>query len=278
MSPDELTAYRAYVGRRQIEHDTVAPELVKRFAAATDQAFPADDGALPPMWHYGLFATETPTAGLGPDGHPPRGDFMPPVSLPRRMFAGAGLRFHSPLLIGQPATKVTEISSVDFRDGKSGALVFVRLNIRYLRGETLCIEEEQTIVYRNDGPPIAAVVPSANLATPESDASEDWQPNSVALFRFSAVTFNAHRIHYDRPYATGVEGYPALVVHGPFTAFKLCNFAGRLLQPLKAFRFRGEAPLFVDQPVRLTTKKNGAEWQLKAIRCDGVVAMSATAA
>jgi 3-methylfumaryl-CoA hydratase len=112
----------------------------------------------------------------------------------------------------------------------------------------------------------------------ECDASENWLANSVALFRFSAVTFNALRIHYNRPYAIEVEGYPALVGHGPFTAFKLCNFVCRLLQPLKAFRFRGETPLFVDQPARLSAKKDGAEWQLKAVGCDGVVAMSATAA
>lgn len=278
MSPDELNSYRAHVGRCLIEHDTVAPELVKRFAAATDQNLPAAGRALPPLWHYGLFATETPTARLGADGHPPRGSFMPPVTLPRRMFAGAALRFHNPLLIGEPVSKASEIAAVDAREGRSGSLVFVRVNIRFLRGETLCIEEEQTIVYRNDGPPLAAVVPSANLATSAVDASEEWLPNSVALFRFSAVTFNAHRIHYDQAYATGVEGYPALVVHGPFTALKLCNFASRLLGPLRSFRFRGEAPLFVGQPVRLTAKKEDAAWQLQAMRCDGVVAMSATAA
>jgi len=185
MSPNELTTYCAHVGPHQIEPDTVASERVKRFAATTDQAFPVADGALSPMWHDGLFATEAPTAGLGPDGHPARGDIMPPVSPPRRMFTGANLRFHSSLLIGQPATKVSEISSVDIRDRKSGTLVFVRLNIRFLRGNTLCIEEEQTIAYRNARPPIAVVVPSSDLAMPKSDASEDSQPNSVALFRCS---------------------------------------------------------------------------------------------
>ena len=102
MSPDELDTYRAHVGRKQTEHDVVSPELVKRFAAAIDQPFPGAGQPLPPMWHYGLFATETPTAQLGPDGHPPRGEFMPPVKLPRRMFAGASLRFHQPLIIGKP--------------------------------------------------------------------------------------------------------------------------------------------------------------------------------
>ncbi len=277
MSPDELDKYRAHVGRRQTEQDVVSPELMKRFAAATDQPFPGAGKALPPMWHYGLFATETPTERLGPDGHPPRGEFMPPVKLPRRMFAGAALRFLAPLTVGEPATKISEITSVDFREGKSGGLVFVRVKIQYCRGETVCIEEDQTVVYRDDGPPIAPVVPAPNAALPEHDASEAWHPGSVALFRYSAVTFNAHRIHYDLAYVTEAEGYPALVVHGPFTALKLCTFAGRLLGSVKTFRFRGEAPLFADQPVRLVAKKQGAELQVKAVRCDGVVGMSATA-
>ena len=121
------------------------------------------------------------------------------------------------------------------------------------------------------------MVPKPDAALPEHDASEDWHPNSVALFRYSAVTYNAHRIHYDLDYVTKVEGYPALVVHGPFSALKLCTFAGRQLGGVKTFKFRGEAPLFVDQPVRLVAKKEGDELQVKAVRCDGVVGMSATA-
>jgi 3-methylfumaryl-CoA hydratase len=277
MTPDELERYRAHVGRGQTEHEVVSPELVKRFAAATDQPFPGADKPLPPMWHYGLFATETPTAQLGPDGHPPRGEFMPPVKLPRRMFASSALRFHQPLLIGAPATKVSEIISVDFREGKSGGLVLVRVKIQYLCHDTLCVEEEQTIVYRDDGPPTPPVKPAPDVALPEYDAMEEWLPGSVALFRFSAVTFNAHRIHYDLAYVTNVEGYPGLVVHGPFTAFKLCTFAGRQLGAVKTFRLRGQAPMFADQPVRLVAKKQGDELQLKAVRCDGVVGMSATA-
>ena len=277
MSPEELDTYRAHVGRKQTEHDVVSPELVKRFAAATDQPFPGIGQPLPPMWHYGLFATETPTAELGPDGHPPRGAFMPPVKLPRRMFAGAALRFHQPLLVGEAAAKVSEITSVDFREGKTGGLVFVRVKINYMRGDTVCVEEDQTVVYRDDGPPIPPVTPKPDVVLPEHEASEAWHPNSVALFRYSAVTYNAHRIHYDLDYVTKVEGYPTLVVHGPFTALKLCTFAGRQLGGVKTFKFRGEAPLFVDQPVRLVAKKEGDALQVKAMRCDGVVGMSATA-
>ena len=277
MTPDEIERYRAHVGRTQTEHDVVSPELVKRFAAAVDQTCPGAGEPLPPMWHYAFFAPDTPTAQLGPDGHPPRGEFMPPVKLPRRMFAGASLRYHRPLVVGEPAAKVSEIVSVDYREGKSGGLVFVRVKIQYTQGDAPCVEEEQTIVYRDDGPAIPPVTPKPDAALPEHDATEDWHPGSVALFRYSAVTFNGHRIHYDLAYVTKVEGYPGLVVHGPFTALKLCTFAGSLLGGVKTFRFRGEAPLFGDQPVRLVAKKAGDELQVKAVRCDGVVGMSATA-
>ena len=277
MTPDEIERYRAHIGRTQTEHDVVSPELVKRFAAAVDRPYPGAGKPLPPMWHYAFFATDTPTASLGPDGHPPRGEFMPPVKLPRRMFAGANLRFHRPLAIGEPAAKVSEITSVDYREGKSGGLVFVRVKIQYTQGDTPCVEEEQTIVYRDDGPPIPPVTPKPEVALPEHDEKEEWHPDSVALFRYSAVTFNGHRIHYDLAYVTKVEGYPGLVVHGPFSALKLCTFAENLLGGVKTFRFRGEAPLFCDQPVRLVAKKAADELQVKAVRCDGVVGMSATA-
>ncbi len=277
MTPDEIERYRAHVGRKQTEHDLVSPELVKRFAAAVDRPFPGAGKPLPPMWHHAFFATDTPTAQLGPDGHPPRGAFMPPVTLPRRMFAGATLRFAAPLVIGEPATKVSEIASVDFREGKRGGLVFVRVKIHYTQGNTLCVVEEQTIVYRDDGPPIPPVVAKPEVALPDHDLQEDWRPNSVALFRYSAVTFNGHRIHYDFAYVTQVEGYPGLVVHGPLTALKLCTFAASLMGGVKTFRFRGEAPLFADQPVRLVAKRQADALEIKAVRCDGTVGMSATA-
>jgi 3-methylfumaryl-CoA hydratase len=274
----ELASYRAYVGRRMEEKDGVSPDVMSRFAAALDHAWPGGGAELPPMWHYGLFLNQVPTARLGPDGHPPRGEFMPPVKLPRRMFAGSKFGFRAPLVAGREATKVTEIASVDYRQGKSGGLVFVRLSISVLQRDTLCVEEEQTIVYRGDGPPLPAVTPRPAPPEPTAGSIESWLPTSVELFRFSAVTFNAHRIHYDLPYVTAVEGYPTLVVHGPLTALRLCAFAARVLGPLKQFQFRGEAPLFVGQPVRLIADRSGAECRIVAERCDGAAAMTATAA
>jgi 3-methylfumaryl-CoA hydratase len=274
----ELASYRAHVGRRMEEKDGVSPEVVSRFAAALDHAWPGGGAELPPMWHYGLFLNQVPTARLGPDGHPPRGEFMPPVKLPRRMFAGSKVGFRAPLVAGREATKVTEITSVDYRQGKSGGLVFVRLHISVLQRDALCVEEEQTIVYRDDGPPLPPVTPRPAPPEPSAGSIESWLPTSVELFRFSAVTFNAHRIHYDLPYVTAVEGYPTLVVHGPLTALRLCAFAARVLGALKRFQFRGEAPLFVGQPVRLIADRSGAECRIVAERCDSAAAMTATAA
>jgi len=277
LSQDEIESYRAYVGRRMQERDTVSPRAVRRFAAALDQEWALANGELPPMWHWSWFLNQTPTARLGADGHPPRGDFMPPVKLPRRMFAGAAMNFHAPLRAGVEATRVSEIASVDYRQGKSGGLVFVRVKAAMSQHAKLCIEEEQTIVYRGDGPRLPPIVPRAFAPASNGETTEVWTPSSVELFRFSAVTFNAHRIHYDLPYAADIEGYPGLVVHGPLTACRLCHFAARVAGPLTAFQFRGEAPLFAGQPVRLVATRDGTECQVKAIRCDGAVTMSAVA-
>jgi 3-methylfumaryl-CoA hydratase len=279
ITEDELAIYRTHMGRRIEEKELISAEIASRFAVAVDHACLKADAALPPMWHYGFFLTETATALLGEDGHPPRGDFMPAIRLPRRMFAGADIQFHAPLLAGREATKISEIVSIEHRHGKSGDLVFVRVKIAIRQDDMLCIEEEQTIVYRGVGAHIAPITPLPPPSLPAGHVVEEWTPRRVELFRFSAVTFNAHRIHYDFPYATEIEAYPDLVVHGPLTAFRLCALARRAAAgALKRFSFRGEAPLFVDQPVRLIATASAAECRLFAERCDGARAMTATAA
>jgi 3-methylfumaryl-CoA hydratase len=151
MAEEELRSYRAHIGRKLQEKDGVSPEVVRRFAAALDREWPYERLTLPPMWHYGLFLSSTPTSMLGNDGHPPRGGFMPPVRLPRRMVAGAFVRFHAPIVAGEEAAKVPEIVSVDFRKGKFGDLVLVRVLASVFQRDQMCVEEEQTIVYRGDG-------------------------------------------------------------------------------------------------------------------------------
>jgi 3-methylfumaryl-CoA hydratase len=276
ISESEIAEYRACVGRTHRETDSVSPHAAAMMAATLDHAQPVRD--LPPMWHYGLFHTAMPTSKLGLDGHPPRGDFMPPVKLPRRMFAGSDLRFLQPLQIGETVTRDSRIVSVEHRHGKTGDLVFVRVAIEIGQAGKVCIEENQTIVYRGAGVPTPAVIAKPRAALAEGEASQDWTPNSVELFRYSAAIFVAHRIHFDFPYVTQEEGYPGLIVTGPLTATRLHDFAAKLAgRAVARFRFRGESPLFADQPVRLVGLMDGAECAVRAERADGVTAMSATA-
>lgn len=278
LSDDELSICRTHIGRRAEETDLISESIAGRYAAALDATCPRPGDALPPLWHWGFFLPNTATAELGPDGHPPRGGFMPLVRLPRRMFAGADVRFLAPLIVGRPAMRIAEIVSVEQRHGKSGALVFVRVKALVSQEGTRCIEETQIIVYRGAGAAVPPVTPARMPQPSPKQAVEDWLPDRVELFRFSAVTFNAHRIHYDLPYATDIEGYPDLVVHGPLTATRLCGFAQRIIgRPLAHFSFRGEAPLFVAQPVRLVAELTEAGCEVWAQRCDGLRAMIGSA-
>lgn len=276
ISSSEIETYKSYIGRSLSETDIVGAHVPERFAATLDR--PHSGTTLPPMWHYGLFLTSVPTSALGPDGHPPRGAFMPPVKLPRRMFAGSDIRFLRLLTIGQAVTRVSRIIAVDHRRGKTGDLVFVRVGMTLSQNDVTCIEEEQTIVYRGVGARVPPVTMVQRAPLTEGETAEDWLPGPVELFRFSCATFNSHRIHYDRPYAMEEEGYPGLVVHGPLTATRLCDFAIRLAgHALTRFTFRGEAPTFVDQPVRLVGRMKKGECTVRAERADGMTAMSATA-
>jgi 3-methylfumaryl-CoA hydratase len=225
----------------------------------------------PSMGHWAFFLAVAPDSQIGEDGHPRRGDFLPPITLPRRMFAGAAVRFGAKLQLGKPATRTSTIVSLNHKAGRSGDLVFVEVDQMISQDGAMCVSERQTIVYRGEGEKAAAVVPK-----PQTPAPGDvlWTPGPVNLFRFSAVTFNNHRIHYDAPYVTEVEGYPGLVVHGPFTAAKLLGHARkRAGRALSSFTFRALAPLFVSQEVRLA----GGETPdaVVAIRCDGATSMAA---
>lgn len=276
ITPTEIESYKACVGRTLTETDVVGAHVATLCAATLDR--PHHGNALPPLWHYGLFLTSVETRDLGADGHPARGAFMPPVKLPRRMFAGSDVAMPRPLLIGQNVTRVSRIAAVDYRQGKTGHLVFVRVALTYSQNEQVCVEEEQTIVYRAAGNKSAPVVSAPRQPLADGETAEEWRPTTVELFRYSSVTFNAHRIHYDLPYAMEDEGYPGLVVHGPLTATRLCDFAGRLAgRALARFTFRGEAPTFAGQPVRLVGRVSGNEVTVRAERADGLTAMSATA-
>ena len=242
----------------------------------------SDGDPLPLGWHWLYFRQPCRASRLARDGHEVRGDFMPDVDLPRRMWAGGTLRSLRPVALGEAAELRSEILSVTDKRGRSGRLAFVTVGHTVLQGDRRCVEEEQVIVYRE-----AAPRPSDATARPQaarqkaaapgqgggtavaSDADEvasgnggdtdptpEWTetflPTTVTLFQFSALTYNGHRIHYDHPYVTQQEGYPELLVHGPLTALLLLDAAQRhSLRPVRQFRYRALAPLFVDQPIAL---------------------------
>lgn len=240
-----------WIGRSQTLEERLAPEPVEALAAILDveERF-AEGQPVPPMWHWLYFLPRVHQSELGTDGHPPRGTFMPPVDLPRRMFAGTRTRFHQPLILGEVVQRNATITTVQEKEGRSGPLLFVtvRYELRTADGRVAVIEE-QDIVYRGQG---AAGRPSEPNEVPAGSWTERFFPDPVVLFRFSAVTFNAHRIHYDRPYATAVEGYPNLVVQGPLLALRLLQ-ACRANHPqsIGTYSFRAHAPVFVDDEVVL---------------------------
>ncbi|MBN8940775.1 MAG: MaoC family dehydratase N-terminal domain-containing protein [Rhizobiales bacterium] len=272
---------KAWIGREETVHDSLGLTPTRLLAATLDDRrtrFEIGD-ALPACWQWLYFLPGAPQSEIGPDGHPKRGGFLPPVDLPQRMFAGSELTVHRPLRFGLAAERRGIIRDVTPKAGKSGPLVFVTVDYEFSQDGRLCLTERQSIVYKDAGRPPAAA--GGTGAPPPFAAS--WSrritPDLVLLFRFSALTFNSHRIHYDRPYATEIEHYPDLVVHGPLIAVCLADIlrieAGKTLS---FFKFRAEAPLFVSAPFEVLGRADGeAGAELKAIGPSGVTAMSASA-
>jgi 3-methylfumaryl-CoA hydratase len=275
LNPQDVETWRGWIGKSESRTEVLDIESLRRFAAAIGEDLDVEK-TQPSLAHWAFFLPVVPPTEIGPDGHPKRGGFLPAITLPRRMFASSQMRFGDALKLGAQATRTSVIADVKHKPGKSGDLVLVDVEHTITQvdqathSDKECVRERQTIVYRGDGGRTPAVVPAEQPASP---GDELWQPGPVDLFRFSAVTFNSHRIHYDHAYTTEVEGYPGLVVHGPFTASKLFGYAVRNGGPIKTFAFRATAPLFVGQPVRLTTGDAG---EVKAVRCDGTTSMSAT--
>lgn len=230
-----------WLGRTQQVHDQLSRNLVSRIAATFDTQAPAHGEELPWLWHWCFFNEPVACAGLGPDGHPALGGFMPPAHGRNRMWAGGRLEFLEPLRVGGEACRTTTIERIEEKHGRSGSLLFVTLRHEYAQDGVPCIREEQDIVYREPTPPKLG----AGEPLPEADWQEAVVPDPVLLFRYSAVTFNAHRIHFDWPYVTATEGYPGLVVHGPLTAtLSLAAFVrANPLARLRRFAFRGVRPL-----------------------------------
>ncbi|HZY03098.1 MAG TPA: MaoC family dehydratase N-terminal domain-containing protein, partial [Anaeromyxobacteraceae bacterium] len=207
----------SWVGREERRVDLVSPSHLAAWNATLDRddPFPGDGDPAPPGFHWALFPPLTRQSELGPDGHPRRGGFLPPVPLPRRMWAGSRLRFHRPLRVGERVEQRSVVAKVEEKTGRAGPLVFVTVRHLVAGSTGTALEEEQDLVYRGIRGPLPA--PPVEPARPGA-----WRrrvvPDDVLLFRYSALTFNGHRIHYDRRYATAAEGYDGLVVHGPLIA------------------------------------------------------------
>jgi 3-methylfumaryl-CoA hydratase len=259
-----------FVGRMSATEDSLAPEPAGKLAALFGAPVPV--AALPPTWHWAYFNSPIAPAEFGADLHERTGLFLPPVPLPRRMWAAGEVTIHRPLRLGTPAHRISTVAEVAFKAGASGQLCFVTVAHRISQQGELCIAERQTIVYRGRG------APERELRRPDDPVPDGFFTHPEAqLWCYSAVTHNAHRIHWDRAWCRDVEGYPDLVVHGPLMASELCNAMHDGEGPLR-FTFRAQAPVFVTSPVRILPGEPGPVREGRIERSDGVVSMLATLA
>ncbi|MFN0304578.1 MAG: MaoC family dehydratase N-terminal domain-containing protein [Burkholderiales bacterium] len=243
-----------WIGRTEVRHDHVTVPMAERMAATLDRDDPPPQlgDKLPIGWHSLLFPRIARRSMVGRDGHPKLGDFLPPMPLPRRMFAGRRTQFIADLLLGDAVTCTSVIASITPKTGKSGQMIFLTLRHSIESARGLAIVEEQDVVYREEAVGSSAVAPAAAKPT-DTPRTARWMREHVAdevtLFRYSALTFNGHRIHYDLPYVTGVENYPGLVVNGGLTTLYLYELLReRAQRPLKVMRTRNLRPMFGNQP------------------------------
>lgn len=273
--------YEEYIGRSMEREDEARAELGERLAALFDRPPPAPDAPLFPLSHWCLFQDWVRHSELGPDGHPARGAFLPPIhDLPRRMWAGGRVTLHAPLRPGLRLRRLTTIRTITEKRGGSGRLVFVSLHHRITAAGEVLLEEEQDIVYRGlDAPAVKAAPPAP--PPPEGAFARTLTPDPVLLFRYSALTGNGHRIHYDLDYARNVEGYPGLIVHGPLQASLLADLLLRHLgtrPPRLVLSFRGVRPAFHGRPLTLLGwREGGGGYHLEARDAEGAVTMAAGA-
>ena len=249
---------RAWIGRTEQREDAITAAPLTGLLALLNRADKATTigSALPPLAHWLYFLPQALQRDLGADGHPLLGGFLPPVQLPRRMWAGGRLFFDQSLFVGDTATRRSTITHIADKAGRSGPLVFVTVAHAISTPRGLCVREEHDIVYRAPSQP-GSVAPTPALARSDEHFSRTVTPDPVLLFRYSALTFNAHRIHYDRDHATQVEGYPGLVVHGPLIATLLLDLVRRELPgaAIAQFEFTAASPLFDLHPFTLCGKR-----------------------
>jgi 3-methylfumaryl-CoA hydratase len=277
-----LDYLREWRGRTESRSDEVTPAPIAALSATLDRddPFPRAGDPLPPLWHWLYFLPIHRQSELGPDGHAKRGGFLPPVPLPRRMFAGDRVQFHRPLRVGETISRFSRIVDVNHKPGRSGPLVFVVVRHEISDRQGVAVIEEHDIVYR-ENPKSTDPAPAPQIPPSGAAWTREIRPEETLLFRYSALTFNGHRIHYDRRYATEVEGYPGLVVHGPLIATLLLDLLRRNLADVNvaSLSFRAVRPLFDIAPFSACGKvdSDGKAAQLWAMDSEGRLAMDATA-
>ncbi|KTE23903.1 MULTISPECIES: MaoC family dehydratase N-terminal domain-containing protein [unclassified Sphingopyxis] len=281
-----MSDWQAWIGREDVRHDHIDPAAVARWLATLDRSAPAD-GSVPQAYHWCLCLPDAPTATLGADGHPVRGDsddsFLPPIPLPRRMWAASKVEFLAPLRPRQSIMRSSRVASITEKQGGTGKLVFAEIAHETRGDGALAVREIQSIVFREPAPAGAPAAPPPP-GEGKFDAS-GWEahrmlvPSEALLFRYSALTFNSHRIHYDLPYATHEEGYRGLVVHGPLTATLLLDLAALHLgdNMLQRFAFRGLSPAICGDPLHLVLRRDDDTIALAAFAADRRQVMAATA-
>jgi 3-methylfumaryl-CoA hydratase len=275
-----LDQLKDWIGETETDVDYVTIPAVHRMAATLDRddPVPKSGDPLPPGWHTILFPRVVRQSQVGHDGHPTRGDFLPPVPLPRRMNAGRRTWIHDPLRVGDEVKKEASIKDVTIKQGRSGQMVFVTVKTDMISPRGLAITEEMDVVYREEPAPDA---PKAVPKTPPGNAvwSKVFNPDPVVLFRYSALTFNGHRIHYDYPYVTQKEGYPGLVQNGGLTNLLLFELARTHAKtPVKYLSARNLRPMFAEQPFTLcgAPGADGKSAQLWTVDATGAQATDAS--
>jgi len=270
-----------WIGRNETVDDIIGLTPARALAATFNrQTEILAQSQLPALWHWLYFLETAAQQDLTPDGHRQRGGFLPPITLPRRMWAGSQLQFHLPVNIGDPLTRSSTIHSIKEKTGRSGSLVFVKVQHEISRSGQLCITESQDIVYREAAKP-GASLPAGEPADSVSDFQLQFQADSRLLFRYSALTFNAHRIHYDTPYVTEVEGYPGLIVHGPLLATMMLELLWQNLPEaqLSTFEFKALRPVFDNQActIRATSPDSEGNVRLWIADHEGALCMQGQA-
>ena len=268
-----------WIGNKETTGETISVEPLHRMRAMLDYTpkTMSDGELVPPLWHWAYFINPARASELGRDGHSAQGEFMSPVPLPRRMWAGGQVKFYAPLRVGERARRESTVRDIKIKQGRTGKLCFVEVEHCIFVGDELKLSETHNIVYRDTKQP-----DDDKARSPQAPDDAQWtravKPDSTLLFRYSALTFNGHRIHYDLDFCRHEEGYPGLVFHGPLTATLLLEFAMTHIQDrsLKSYNYRAYSPLFDSAEFSLNGKMDGTDAILWAANPQGRLAMKAT--